>query len=78
LLSVLFRAHKGVNIVSDFLLNVSGDSASCISGERIPFQELYNVWPFSSLGKLRVLELNKYLNHHGAKAALKSSKIDRR
>jgi len=70
LLSVLFRAHKGVNIVSDFLLNVSGDSASCISGERIPIQELYNVWPFSfSLGKLRVLELNKYLNHHGAKAA---------
>jgi len=69
LLSVLFRAHKGVNIVSDFLLNVSGDSVSCSSGERIPFQALYNVWPFSSLGKLRVLELNKYLNHHGAKAA---------
>ena len=46
--SVLFRVHEGVNIVSDFLLKVSGDSASCNSGERIPFDELCNVWPILS------------------------------
>ena len=41
LVSVLFRLHEGVNTVSDFLLRVSGDSASCSVGEIIPFRELY-------------------------------------
>jgi len=27
--SVLIRVHEGVNIISDFLLKVGGDSASC-------------------------------------------------
>ena len=43
-----FRVHEGVNIVSDFLLKVGGDSASCSIGEIIPFQELCDVWPVSS------------------------------
>ena len=46
--SVLFRVHEGVNIFSDFLLKVGGDSASCSIGEIIPFQELCHVWPISS------------------------------
>ena len=46
--SVLFRVHKGVNIVSDFLLKVGGDSASCSIAEIIPFEELCDVWPISS------------------------------
>ena len=36
--SVIFRVHEGVNIVSDFLLKVVGDSAPCSIGERIPSQ----------------------------------------
>ena len=43
--SVLFRVHEGVNIVSDFLLKVGGDSASCSIAEIIPFQELCDVCP---------------------------------
>ena len=46
--SVLFRVHEGVNIVSDFLLKVGGDSASCSIAEIIPSQELCDVWPISS------------------------------
>ena len=46
--SVLFRVHEGVNIISDFPLKVGGDSASCSTGEIIPFQELCDVWPISS------------------------------
>ena len=46
--SVLFRAHEGVNIISDFLLKVGGDSASCSIGEIIPFQELCDIWAISS------------------------------
>ena len=46
--SVLFRVHEGVNIVSDFLLKVGSNSASCSIGEIIPFQELCDVWPISS------------------------------
>ena len=46
--SVLFRVHEGVSIISDFLLKVGGDSASCSVGEIIPFQELRDVWPISS------------------------------
>ena len=42
--SVLFRVHEGVNIVSDFLLKVGGDSASCGIAEIIPFQEPCDVW----------------------------------
>ena len=45
--SVFFRIHEGVNIVSDFLLK-DGDSASCNSGERTPFEELCNVWSILS------------------------------
>ena len=41
--SVLFRIHEGVSIISDFLLKVGGDSASCSIGEIIPFQELCDV-----------------------------------
>ena len=46
--SVLSRIHEGVNIVSDFLLKVGGDSASCSIAEIIPFQELCDVRPISS------------------------------
>ena len=46
--SVLFRVHEGVNIISDFLLKIGGDSASCSIGKIIPFQELCDVWPISS------------------------------
>ena len=46
--SVLFRVHEGVNTISEFLLKVGGDSASCSIGEIIPFQELCDVWPISS------------------------------
>ena len=46
--SVLFGVHEGVSIISDFLLKVGGDSASCSIGEIIPFQELCYVWPISS------------------------------
>ena len=46
--SVLFRVHKGVNIVSDFLLKVGGDSAFCSIAEIIPFEELCDAWPISS------------------------------
>ena len=46
--SVLFRVHKGVNIVSDVLLKVGGDSASCSIAEIIPFEELRDAWPISS------------------------------
>ena len=46
--SVLFRVHEGVNLVSDFLLKVGGDSASCSIAEIIPFEELCDVWPISS------------------------------
>ena len=45
---VLFRVHKGVNIVSDVLFKVDSDSAFCSIGERIPFEELCDVWPISS------------------------------
>ena len=44
--SVLFRVHE--DVVSDFLLKVGGDSASCSIAEIIPFQELCDVWPISS------------------------------
>jgi len=46
--SVLFRVHGGLNIVSEFLLKVGANSASCSIGEIIPFQELCDVWPISS------------------------------
>ena len=42
--SVIFS----VNIVSDFLLKVGGDSASCSIAEIIPFEELCDAWPISS------------------------------
>ena len=45
---VLFRVHEGVNIFSDFLLKVGGDSASYSIGESILFSELCDVWPMSS------------------------------
>ena len=45
--SVIFRVHKGVNIVSDFLLKAGGDSASCSIAEIIPFEELCDAWPKS-------------------------------
>ena len=41
--SVQFRVYEGVSIISDFLLKVFGDSASCSIGEIIPFQELCDV-----------------------------------
>ena len=48
--SVPLRVHEGVSIISDFLLKVGGDSASCSIGEIILFQiqELCNVWPIFS------------------------------
>ena len=48
LVTVLFRVHEGVNMGSDFLLKIGGDSASCSIGERISFQELSDVWSISS------------------------------
>ena len=40
--------HKGVNIVSDFLLKVGDDSAFLCIGEIIPFQGLCDVRLMSS------------------------------
>ena len=43
--------HEGVNIVSYFLLEAGGSglrSASCSTGEVIPFQKLCDVCPISS------------------------------
>lgn len=44
---VLFRVHESVNIVSDFMFKVGGNSVSRGMGEIIPSQKLCNVWPIS-------------------------------
>ena len=49
--SVLFRVHGGLNIVSEFLLKVGGNSASCSIAEIIPVQELCDVNDPSRLNK---------------------------
>ena len=43
---------------ADFLIKVSGHSASCSSGERIHFNELCNVWP------LLLPKIEKFMNEH--------------